>query len=430
MSQPRNNGRRQRLPPDAVSQGATHGRQLVRTRAAANPPEIETPTVPARATPANFGSAPSASSMGRIAPIPREYLRPPPFANADSPHGRSFAAQGRAPGVNPGTTGEGRFHTERQEFIDMMIRYTEGSAPRASHRDITDPGQPSAGPSTTPYGSYIYGNLDPRTLRVSGGGSRTRFSTFLEQTENSGSQSSDLTSRHDPPWPARPRMLPPSHRDSAFDGSNSREFARRLQQTTVSPIDLDLSFDGPVANPRVHPESDRLVRSEIDELAHLEMEQLRQAAHRGAILSQARHQLRMREARIEHFTSLPMGSLEDPECPICFDEYDESVHSAVRLDKVSCDHVFGRSCIQEWVQSQMSNADRCPACRRSILGALAMAGSSSLRAARHLDLAGPAARSAPRATRGDAVVQLSQQVHNPLQRNSALGFSEPQRMSL
>lgn len=77
----------------------------------------------------------------------------------------------------------------------------------------------------------------------------------------------------------------------------------------------------------------------------------------------------MPRARIEHFKSLPTAK-EDPECPICMEDYDGGEHCAIQLQRVSCGHIFGRKCIQEWVNSEMPNAHRCPSCRRSIGGSL------------------------------------------------------------
>jgi hypothetical protein len=76
-------------------------------------------------------------------------------------------------------------------------------------------------------------------------------------------------------------------------------------------------------------------------------------------------------AQIQHFsTLLSNDSAHEPECAICQESYDDKEHTAIRLQKVNCIHVFGRSCLQQWVNSGMGNAHRCPNCRRDITAAL------------------------------------------------------------
>jgi hypothetical protein len=76
-------------------------------------------------------------------------------------------------------------------------------------------------------------------------------------------------------------------------------------------------------------------------------------------------------ADILHCTVLSAADpSHDPECPICQDSYDDNEHVAIRLLKTVCNHVFGRKCLQEWVDSGMDNAHRCPNCRQSIAPAL------------------------------------------------------------
>jgi hypothetical protein len=78
-------------------------------------------------------------------------------------------------------------------------------------------------------------------------------------------------------------------------------------------------------------------------------------------------------AQIEHFTTLPANNPAfEPECVICQEPYDDKDHAANQLQKVNCTHVFGRSCLQQWVNSGMGNAHRCPSCRQDISGALAL----------------------------------------------------------
>jgi hypothetical protein len=78
--------------------------------------------------------------------------------------------------------------------------------------------------------------------------------------------------------------------------------------------------------------------------------------------------------QIEHFTTLPANDPAfEPECAICQEPYDDKDHAAIQLQKVNCTHVFGRSCLQQWVNSGMGNAHRCPSCRQDISAALARA---------------------------------------------------------
>jgi hypothetical protein len=76
-------------------------------------------------------------------------------------------------------------------------------------------------------------------------------------------------------------------------------------------------------------------------------------------------------AQIQYFTTLSTSdATHDPECPICQEDYDDDGHTAIRLQNVPCDHVFGLGCLQEWVNSGMTNAHHCPSCRQSMSGAL------------------------------------------------------------
>jgi hypothetical protein len=66
-------------------------------------------------------------------------------------------------------------------------------------------------------------------------------------------------------------------------------------------------------------------------------------------------------AQIQHFSTPPTNNpTYEPECAICQESYDDKEHTAIRLQKVNCTHVFGRSCLQQWVNSGMGNARRCP----------------------------------------------------------------------
>ena len=47
-------------------------------------------------------------------------------------------------------------------------------------------------------------------------------------------------------------------------------------------------------------------------------------------------------------------------CSICLDYYDDP---EIKLNKLSCNHVFHKDCIQEWLK----NNNTCPECRSEIL---------------------------------------------------------------
>jgi hypothetical protein len=77
-------------------------------------------------------------------------------------------------------------------------------------------------------------------------------------------------------------------------------------------------------------------------------------------------------AQVQHFSTLRASDpSHDTDCPICQDPYDDDEHPAIRPHNVSCTHVFGRGCLQEWCNSGMDNAHKCPSCRQSLAGALA-----------------------------------------------------------
>ncbi|KAH6621787.1 hypothetical protein C7974DRAFT_397141 [Boeremia exigua] len=60
------------------------------------------------------------------------------------------------------------------------------------------------------------------------------------------------------------------------------------------------------------------------------------------------------------------GDLSDgDECCICFDPYDNNAHQPVGVTSNSeCDHVFGRQCLESWLDSTCPNKNTCPVCRR------------------------------------------------------------------
>ena len=64
--------------------------------------------------------------------------------------------------------------------------------------------------------------------------------------------------------------------------------------------------------------------------------------------------------------STDCGSLyESDECCICLDPYNDSSHQAVGITSNSeCDHVFGRRCLEAYLDSSNPGKNTCPVCRR------------------------------------------------------------------
>ncbi|KAH6870123.1 hypothetical protein BKA58DRAFT_457473 [Alternaria rosae] len=78
-------------------------------------------------------------------------------------------------------------------------------------------------------------------------------------------------------------------------------------------------------------------------------------------------------AKIERYIVLSSSeNLHGSECAICQEDYDDDQHVAIKLLGTGCSHVFGRNCLQDWVDSGMDNAHYCPSCRQSIHGALSV----------------------------------------------------------
>ncbi|KAF2688776.1 hypothetical protein K458DRAFT_400901 [Lentithecium fluviatile CBS 122367] len=48
------------------------------------------------------------------------------------------------------------------------------------------------------------------------------------------------------------------------------------------------------------------------------------------------------------------------QCDICHESFDKD-HVPARLEK--CHHVFGSTCLQTWLESDMEGANKCPMCR-------------------------------------------------------------------
>jgi hypothetical protein len=56
---------------------------------------------------------------------------------------------------------------------------------------------------------------------------------------------------------------------------------------------------------------------------------------------------------------------DDPDCPICKDAYDTSSHQAVTFsDEGCCNHVYGKSCLIQWLETE--NINTCAMCRREL----------------------------------------------------------------
>jgi hypothetical protein len=53
----------------------------------------------------------------------------------------------------------------------------------------------------------------------------------------------------------------------------------------------------------------------------------------------------------------------DHECPLCYEDFSET-HLPVPLD--NCRHVFCQNCLNEWVNSNNAQHDKCPTCRANL----------------------------------------------------------------
>jgi hypothetical protein len=69
---------------------------------------------------------------------------------------------------------------------------------------------------------------------------------------------------------------------------------------------------------------------------------------------------------LANFITTTTPSPEDPQCPICKEEYDPTTnHTAVTFsDEGSCKHVYGRHCIEAWLNEP--NVNSCAMCRREL----------------------------------------------------------------
>lgn len=55
-------------------------------------------------------------------------------------------------------------------------------------------------------------------------------------------------------------------------------------------------------------------------------------------------------------------------CAICHDPYGDS-HTPVRITGIdNCNHVFGRECLEAWLNSGQLNSNTCPMCRTLLFG--------------------------------------------------------------
>jgi len=55
----------------------------------------------------------------------------------------------------------------------------------------------------------------------------------------------------------------------------------------------------------------------------------------------------------------------DHECALCYEDFTEE-HPPVVLD--NCRHVFGKECLEKWVQSDNAQRNKCPTCRAILFG--------------------------------------------------------------
>jgi hypothetical protein len=236
--------------------------------------------------------------------------------------------------------------------------------------------------SSTPFGEGIdrasfFQNIGDATTfappNVVGRGVATRTVSHY------GPSSSTTTTFYQPPPAANGESTQSMDFAADLAGENPDQILH-LQETPSSSHPPSFHVRGQPFRQQV-TESGRIDRMTVAEERRLEQITQLQAlrANRAARLNPffAIHRDFVRAplpAQIEHFTTLPANDPAfEPECAICQEPYDDKAHAAIQLQKVNCTHVFGRSCLQQWVNSGMGNAHRCPSCRQDISAALAHA---------------------------------------------------------
>ena len=82
---------------------------------------------------------------------------------------------------------------------------------------------------------------------------------------------------------------------------------------------------------------------------------IHQVAHRRQHGSAYRNRMPPTRAVIRRYTQLSAADpSHEPECPICYESYNDEDHPAIRLENVGCNHIFWRNCLREWVNSGKS----------------------------------------------------------------------------
>lgn len=73
----------------------------------------------------------------------------------------------------------------------------------------------------------------------------------------------------------------------------------------------------------------------------------------------------LRTFRAVYISSDYQNISEQDLCCICLARYDNKSHQAVSVTSNSeCEHVFGRHCLDSWLDSTRPNKNTCPICRR------------------------------------------------------------------
>ncbi|KAF2647458.1 hypothetical protein K491DRAFT_685513 [Lophiostoma macrostomum CBS 122681] len=71
---------------------------------------------------------------------------------------------------------------------------------------------------------------------------------------------------------------------------------------------------------------------------------------------------------------------EDNECSICHDSYDAGEHAPIKVTGITdcAGHVFGKSCLESWLDTSNDNPEKqCPMCRATFYYECGPPGSSS-----------------------------------------------------
>jgi hypothetical protein len=337
-------------------------------------PENRTPVTPRIAPPGRTHTGPDARVFQGISPRARRAAVG--TDNTSQPRWRTRQA-GQAAQVTDSSGQRRPMHYFPGSLQPSSGNFDTRSGSTLGGQDVTYSSR-----SSTPFGEGIdrasfFQNIGDATTfappNVVGRGVATRTVSHY------GPSSSTTTTFYQPPPAANGESTQSMDFAADLAGENPDQILH-LQETPSSSHPPSFHVRGQPFRQQV-TESGRIDRMTVAEERRLEQITQLQAlrANRAARLNPffAIHRDFVRAplpAQIEHFTTLPANDPAiEPECAICQEPYDDKDHAAIQLQKVNCTHVFGHSCLQQWVNSGMGNAHRCPSCRQDISAALAHA---------------------------------------------------------